>query len=307
MGLRMVGPCIMRYGTPEQKAHYLPRILSGEDYWCQGYSEPGSGSDLASLQLRAVKEGDDYVLNGSKIWTTHAHLANRMFCLVRTRFDGKPQAGITFLLLDMQSPGITVKPIITLAGEHEVNQVFFDNVRVPVANRLDQENNGWTVAKYLLEFERGGGSSAGLKVSLEKLRAMASAEISDDGGRLIDDADFRRKLADASVKVEAIEMSEHRVLAALASGRPPGPASSMLKMQGTEMMQKIDELAIEAVGLYGAVYQPEARAAGSNIEPVGPEHGMLAMARYLNNRAASIYGGSNEVQRNIIAQLVLGL
>jgi acyl-CoA dehydrogenase len=307
MGLRMVGPCIMRYGTEEQKAHYLPRILSGEDYWCQGYSEPGSGSDLASLQLRAVVDGSDYVLNGSKIWTTHAHLANRMFCLVRTRTEGKQQAGITFLLLDMATPGISVKPIVTLAGEHEVNQVFFDNVRVPIANRLGAENDGWTVAKYLLEFERGGGSSAGLKVSLEKLRTLASAELADDGGRLIDDEDFRRKLADACVKVEAIEMSEHRVMSALASGRNPGPASSMLKMQGTEMMQRIDELAIEAVGLYGAAYQPDARAPGSNVEPVGPEPGLLAMARYLNNRAGSIYGGSNEIQRNIIAQLVLGL
>ena len=162
MGLRMVGPCIMRYGTSEQKAHYLPRLLAGEDYWCQGYSEPGAGSDLASLQLSATSDGDDYVLNGSKIWTTHAHWANRMFCLVRTRFEGKPQAGITFLLLDMNSPGLVVKPIITLAGEHEVNQVFFDDVRVPKANRLGEENDGWTVAKFLLEFERGGGSSPGL-------------------------------------------------------------------------------------------------------------------------------------------------
>jgi acyl-CoA dehydrogenase len=307
MGLRMVGPCIMRYGTPEQKAHYLPRILAGEDYWCQGYSEPGSGSDLASLQLRAISDGDHYVLNGSKIWTTHAHWATRMFCLVRTRFDGKPQAGITFLLLDMKTPGIAVKPIITLAGEHEVNQVFFDDVRVPKANRLGEENDGWTVAKYLLEFERGGGSGAGLKVSLERLRAVASAERADDGGRLIDDEDFRRKLADAAIKVEAIEMSEHRVMSALASGRNPGPASSMLKMQGTEMMQRLDELAIEAIGHYGAVYQPEARAPGSNVEPVGPAHSLFAMARYLNNRAASIYGGSNEIQRDIIARLVLGL
>ncbi len=307
MGLRMVAPVIMRYGSDEQKAHYLPRILSGEDYWCQGYSEPGSGSDLASLQLRAVSDGDDYVLNGSKIWTTHAQWANRMFCLVRTRFDGKPQAGITFLLLEMTTPGISVKPIITLAGEHEVNQVFFDDVRVPKKNRLGAENEGWTVAKYLLEFERGGGSGAGLKVSLERLRAMASAEISDEGGRLIDDPNFARKLAEAAVKVEAIEMSEHRVMTALASGRNPGPASSMLKMQGTEAMQRLDELAIEAIGHYAAVNQPEARAPGSNVPPIGPENGMLAMARYLNNRAASIYGGSNEIQRDIIARLVLGL
>ena len=307
MGLRMVGPCIMRYGTPEQRAHYLPRILAGEDYWCQGYSEPGSGSDLASLQLKAVSDGDDYVLNGTKIWTTHAHFANRMFCLVRTRSEGKPQAGITFLLLDMNSPGITVKPIITLAREHEVNQVFFDQVRVPKANRLGEENDGWTVAKYLLEFERGGGSGAGLKVTLERLRAMAGAEAGDDGGPLLDDPLFAKKLAAADVTVLAIEMSEHRVMSALAAGRNPGPASSMLKMQGTEAMQKLDELAIEIAGYYGMVDQLEARKPGSNIPPIGLAHSLFAMPRYLNNRAASIYGGSNEIQRDIIARLVLGL
>ncbi len=307
MGLRMVGPCIMRYGTKEQKDHYLPRILAGEDYWCQGYSEPGAGSDLASLQLRAVSEGDDYVLNGSKIWTTQAHFANRMFCLVRTRTEGKPQAGITFLLLDMTSPGITVQPIITLAGEHEVNQVFFDSVRVPKANRLGDENDGWTVAKYLLEFERGGGSGAGLKIALERLRTMASAEAAGDGGRLLDDRLFQKRLASAEVMVLAIEMSEHRVMSALAAGRNPGPASSMLKMQGTEAIQKLDEIAIEIAGYYAMVDQIEARKPGSNIPPVGPQHSLFAMPRYLNNRAASIYGGSNEIQRNIIARLVLGL
>jgi acyl-CoA dehydrogenase len=307
MGLRMVGPCIMRYGTAEQKAHYLPRMLAGEDYWCQGYSEPGSGSDLASLQLKAVSAGDHYVLNGSKIWTTHAHWANRMFCLVRTKFDGKPQAGITFLLLDMQTPGITVKPIITLAGEHEVNQVFFDDVRVPKSGRLGEENDGWTVAKYLLEFERGGGSGAGLKISIGRLRELAASVVSDDGGRLLDDADFRGRLASAAVAVEAIEMTEHRVMSALSSGKNPGPASSMLKMQGTEAMQKLDELAVEALAHYAAVDQPEARKPGSNVEPIGPKDGLLAMARYLNNRAGSIYGGSNEIQRDIIARLVLGL
>jgi alkylation response protein AidB-like acyl-CoA dehydrogenase len=189
MGLRMVGPCIMKYGTPAQKAFFLPRILTGEDYWCQGYSEPGAGSDLASLSTRADSDGDDYVLNGSKIWTTHAHFANRMFCLVRTRFEGKPQAGITFLLLEMDTPGLSVRPIITLAGEHEVNQVFFDNVRAPKSGRLGAENDGWTVAKYLLEFERGGASAPGLKVSLARVRAMASTEPTGQGEALIADPD----------------------------------------------------------------------------------------------------------------------
>ncbi|HEX5378801.1 MAG TPA: acyl-CoA dehydrogenase family protein [Phenylobacterium sp.] len=307
MGLRMVGPVIMGYGTPDQKAHYLPRILSGEDYWCQGYSEPGAGSDLAALQLKATVDGDHYVLSGSKLWTTHAHWANRMFCLVRTRTEGKAQAGITFLLLDMDTPGITVEPIVTLAGEHEVNQVFFDNVRVPMSGRLGEENAGWTVAKYLLEFERGGGSAAGMKVALERLRQLAREEGSDAGGRLIEDPAFRAKLAGAGVALDAIEMTEHRVLAALASGNAPGPASSMLKTQGTELMQRLDEIALEGLAHYAGVHQPQARAPGSNLPFVGPEHGLITTARYLNDRAASIYGGSNEIQRDIMARLVLGL
>ncbi|MCI3133603.1 acyl-CoA dehydrogenase family protein [Phenylobacterium aquaticum] len=307
MGLKMVGPVIMGYGTDEQKAYYLPRMLAGEDYWCQGYSEPGAGSDLAALQLRARLDGDHYVLDGSKIWTTHAHWANRMFCLVRTQTEGKPQAGITFLLLEMDTPGISVKPIITLAGEHEVNQVFFDNVRVPVSSRIGAENAGWTVAKYLLEFERGGGSAAGLKVSFERLKALAREEAGDGGGPLINDPAFRAKLAAAGVALDAIEMTEHRVLAALASGNNPGPASSMLKTQGTEAMQRLDEIAIEGLAHYAGVEQLEARAPGSNLPFVGPEHGLTSMARYMNNRAASIYGGSNEIQRDIMARLVLGL
>ncbi|PKQ09522.1 MAG: acyl-CoA dehydrogenase, partial [Alphaproteobacteria bacterium HGW-Alphaproteobacteria-12] len=190
MGLRMCGPMLMKFGTEAQKNFYLPRILSGEDYWCQGYSEPGSGSDLASLQLKAVSDGEDYVLNGTKIWTTHAHFANRMFCLVRTDGSGKPQQGITFLLLDMDTPGIKVEPIITLAGDHEVNQVFFDDVRVPKTNRVGEENDGWTVAKYLLEFERGGAFAAALGVGVEKIREVAAGERGGDGKRLIDDAGF---------------------------------------------------------------------------------------------------------------------
>ena len=307
MGLKMVGPVIMGYGTQAQQAHYLPRILSGEDYWCQGYSEPGAGSDLAALQLRAELVGDHYVLNGSKIWTTHAHWANRMFCLVRTRTEGKAQAGITFLLLNMDTPGVSVRPIITLAGEHEVNQVYFDNVVVPVSGRVGQENEGWTVAKYLLEFERGGGSAAGLKVSYERLKVLARTERSDAGGALIDDPGFRSKLSAMGVVLDAVEMTEHRVLAELASGRNPGPASSMLKTQGTEAIQKLDELAIEGLAAYARVDQMAARAPDAGQDFVGPEHGLTCMARYLNNRASSIYGGSNEIQRDIMARLVLGL
>ncbi|MFN3513685.1 MAG: acyl-CoA dehydrogenase family protein [Phenylobacterium sp.] len=301
MGLKMVGPVIMGYGTADQKAHYLPRILSGEDYWCQGYSEPGAGSDLASLQLRAERDGDHYVLNGSKIWTTHAHWANRMFCLVRTSREGKPQAGITFLLLDMDAPGIRVRPIVTLAGEHEVNEVFFENVRTPVSGRVGEENQGWTVAKYLLEFERGGGSAPGLQAMLQRVRAAAGAS------GLLTEPGFRRSLGAAEVAVQAIEASELRILASLSAGRNPGPASSMLKTQGAEALQMIDELMLEAAGTYAAPDQPGARAAGSNLDPVGPEWALTAAPRYLNDRAATIYGGSNEIQRDIMARLVLGL
>ncbi|PXA78746.1 acyl-CoA dehydrogenase [Caulobacter sp. D4A] len=297
MGLRMVAPAIMRFGTDEQKARYLPRILSGEDYWCQGYSEPGAGSDLASLQMKAVADGDDYVLNGSKIWTTHAHWATHMFCLVRTSTEGKPQAGITFLLVEMDRPGIRVDPIITMAGEHEVNQVFFDDVRTPRADRLGEEDQGWTVAKHLLEFERGGGYAAGLEAGLERLRGQVEPE----------DPDHRRRLAEAQIAALAIDVTERRVLSAFASGANPGPASSILKAQGSEALQRQDELALDALGGYAAVHQPKAREAGSNEAFVGPETGLTTTARYLNNRAASIYGGSNEIQRDIIARLVLGL
>ncbi|MFT4254648.1 MAG: acyl-CoA dehydrogenase family protein [Caulobacter sp.] len=297
MGLRMVAPAIMRFGTPEQKARYLPRILSGEDYWCQGYSEPGAGSDLASLQMKARADGDDYALNGSKIWTTHAHWATHMFCLARTSTEGKPQAGITFLLVEMDRPGIRVDPIVTLAGEHEVNQVFFDDVRTPKADRLGEENQGWTVAKHLLEFERGGGYATGLDAGLERLRDQIEPH----------DADHRRRLAEAQIAAMAVDVTERRVLSAIAGGANPGPASSILKAQGSEALQRQDELALDALGGYAAVHQPAARQAGSNEAFVGPENGLTTTARYLNNRAASIYGGSNEIQRDIIARLVLGL
>jgi acyl-CoA dehydrogenase len=307
MGLRMCGPVLMRFGTPEQKARYLPKILSGEDYWCQGYSEPGAGSDLASLQLRATSDGDDYVLSGSKIWTTHAQFANRMFCLVRTGWEGRPQAGITFLLLDMDTPGLSVRPIITLAGDHEVNQVFFEDVRVPKTNRVGEENAGWGVAKYLLEFERGSAFAAGLKASLRRLRAIAAAEPADGGGSLLRDPAFARRLAEAEIELEAIEITEHRVMAALSAGSPPGPASSLLKTRGTEAIQMLDELAIAAAGHYAGVEQRAAREPGGNAPAVGSPAHLTSMPRYLNNRAATIYGGSNEIQRNIMASLVLGL
>ena len=306
MGLAMCGPMLIGHGTDEQKSFYLPRILSGEDYWCQGYSEPGSGSDLASLRLRADRDGEDYVLNGTKIWTTHAHVANRMFCLVRTNFDGKPQQGITFLLLDMDSPGITVEPIIFASGEHDVNQVFFDNVRVPRTNRVGEEHQGWTVAKYLLEFERGGGGSAGMQVGLRRLRELAR-QTPSNGEPLELQPAFKRKLDEAGVRIEAIQYTEFRIMAALSKGQNPGPESSIMKNLGANVGQRLTELAIEAVGCYIAPHQPEARQVGRNVPAIGPAEGIVAFARYFNLRASSIAGGTNEVQKNIVAKLVLGL
>jgi alkylation response protein AidB-like acyl-CoA dehydrogenase len=308
LGLDMVAPAIMGFGSEAQKNFYLPRILSGEESWCQGYSEPGAGSDLASLQTRAVSDGDDYIVNGTKIWTTWAHHADRMFCLVRTATEGKPQQGISFILIDMETPGITVKPIHTMAGDHEFNQVFLEDVRVPKANRLGEENEGWTVAKYLLEFERGGSAyGAGLRHGLAAVRRMAERRAGAAGNRLLDDPDFSRRLAEADVALTAVEYTEHRAMADLARTGRPGPASSMLKTRGTETMQQIGELAVQAIGNYALPNQPEARVPGANVRPVNDLDEVPVVARYLNERAGSIYGGSNEIQRNIMAKLVLGM
>lgn len=283
MGLKMVAPVIMHYGSPEQRAHYLPRILSGEDYWCQGFSEPGAGSDLAALQLRAVPDGADYVLNGSKIWTTHAHFANRMFALVRTSSEGKPQAGISFLLLDMDSPGISVEPIRTLAGDHEFNQVFFDDVRVPQANRLGGENEGWSVAKHLLTFERGGKYAPGLIGRLERLRAQQGI------GPVL-----RAQLDREAVNLQALQTLELKAMRGV--GGSSALYASALKILGTEAAQRIDVLACEMAG----------HAAWADADGQTPDELAVAVPRYLNDRAASIYAGSNEIQRDLIARLMLG-
>lgn len=308
MGLHMCGPCIIGCGTQEQKDYYLPRILSGEDFWCQGYSEPGAGSDLASLQTFAESDGDHYIVNGTKIWTTYAHYANKIFCLVRTNKNCKPQEGITFLLIDMNTPGITVEPIIGLDLVREQNTVFFDNVRVPKSNIVGKENDGWTVAKYLLTFERGGQEYApALHHALAQVKAMAEQEYSSFGGRLADDQAFMRKLAEAEIEVTALEFTENRIKAALGSGQSPGALASMTKILGTELSQRVTELAIEAVGVYGLPLQVDAIQPGANLPTVGPDYALTAMPRYLNTRATTIYGGSNEVQRGIIAKMVLGL
>jgi len=308
MSLQMCGPCIIGCGTDEQKEYYLPRILSGEDFWCQGYSEPGAGSDLASLQTTAVSDGDDYIVNGTKIWTTYAHYANKIFCLVRTNKDCKPQEGITFLLMDMDAPGVTVEPIIGLDGVREQNTVFFDNVRVPKKNRVGAENDGWTVAKFLLTFERGGQEYApGLYYQLEQIKEMAQHEGNGFGGKLADDPHFMRRVYEAEIEIAAVEFTENRIKAALGSGQSPGAVASMTKIVGTELSQKLTELAIEAVGVAGLPQQLEALEPGSGVGPIGPDYALTAMPKYLNTRATSIYGGSNEIQRGIIAKMVLGL
>ena len=307
LGLRMLAPVLFKYGTPEQKEHYLPRMLSGEHYWCQGYSEPGSGSDLSSLKTMAVKDGDDYVVNGTKIWTTHAQFADHIFCLVRTSTEGKPQAGISFLLIPMDLPGITVKPIITIAGDHEVNQVFFDDVRVPQANRVGPENQGWTVAKYLLEFERGGGgASPRLFIELGELKALARQE-AQDGTVLSEDPGFAKRLAELEVRLRGLQFSELVTLDRLARGESPGAGSSLAKNASVELQQDMNTLKLEAIAYYAMPDANQISLNGCNEAWVAPDYAETVTGRYINSRAASIFGGAKEVQKNIVAKAVLGL
>jgi len=308
-GVNMLAPVIYTFGTDEQKKKFLPGIYNGEVWWCQGYSEPGAGSDLASLKTKAERiTADDgkeyYVVNGQKTWTTLGQFADWGFFLVRTDPNAKPQAGISFLLIDMKTPGITVRPIITLEGGHEVNDVFLDNVKVPVENRIFHENQGWTLAKALLAHERSGiAGVARSKRNMEKLREIAGTERSDTGSPLIEDTFFRRKVAELEIDLTALEFTELRTLAGESSGKGPGPESSILKIKGTEIQQRIQELALEAVGHYGA---PFLRDIGHNVQ-IGPDYARGLAGEYFNGRKTSIYGGSNEIQRNIIAKMVLGL
>jgi len=307
MGIHMVAHVIIRFGTPEQKAYFLPRILTGEVFFCQGYSEPGAGSDLASLQMRAEVEGDDFVLNGSKIWTTHATEANWIFCLVRTAKLGRPQQGITFLLVPMDLPGIEVRPILMTSGEHVQNQIFFDNVRAPRANALGEVDAGWSVAKYLLEFERGGSYAPALQVRVGEIEAAA--------GERFDDPVFAARLAELRIRIDVLEMMELRLLSA-SEGASVGALASMMKILGTELAQDVAALHLEAAGAEGLAYQPHAvmpggavpaHAAPADGYATGAPWQALAPLRYLNERAGSIYAGSNEIQRNILAKAVLGL
>ena len=306
-GPTMVGPVIMEFGSDQQKEHFLPRILSGEDMWCQGYSEPSSGSDLASLKTRAVRDGNDYIVNGSKIWTTSAHWADMIFCLVRTDTDVKKQEGISFLLINMHDPGIEVRPIITFDGGHEINQVFFDDVRVPATNLVGEENKGWTYAKFLLKHERGSVAAIGAqKRQLMRLKEIARAEQSN-GGRLIEEPTFRDKISRAEIDLMALEYTELRAVSAATLGDVPGTEVNLLKIRGSEMQQKISELMVEAIGYYANPFLPESAETGWNGEPVGQEYGAHLAPDYFNWRKSSIYSGSTEVQKNIISKMVLGL
>jgi len=306
-GLKMVAPVIMAFGSKEQQQHFLPRILAAEDWWCQGYSEPGAGSDLASVKTRAVLDGDHYIVNGQKTWTTLGQYADWIFCLVRTDPEAKAQRGISFLLIDMKTSGITVRPIITMDGAHEVNEVWFEEVRVPVQNLVGEENKGWTYAKFLLGHERTNIAGIGIaKRELARLKRIATQEMKN-GKPLIKDPLFAARIAQMDIDLMALEITNLRVLSAEAERRAPGPEASILKIKGTEIQQAITELLTQAVGPYALPLRREAMAAGYQGDAVGPQYAAPLAASYLNMRKLSIYGGSNEIQKNIIAQMILGL
>jgi alkylation response protein AidB-like acyl-CoA dehydrogenase len=299
----MVGPVIYTFGNKAQKERFLPRILSGEDWWCQGYSEPGSGSDLASLRTKAVRDRDHYIVNGHKTWTTLAQHADWIFCLVRTDPSAKAQTGISFLLIDMRTPGVTVRPIITIDGTHEVNDVFLEDVRVPAANLIGEENKGWTYAKFLLGNERTSMAGIGRSTrTLNRLKQIVKAEIAQDDPAYLE---FVRDIARIELDVLALEATELRIVAQMSRGIDPGPVASLFKIRGTEIFQDITELTHRAIGNYGLAIR-EHPVSANRFMP-GAEYGHTVSEKYLNSRKLSIYGGSNEIQRNIIAKAVLGL
>jgi alkylation response protein AidB-like acyl-CoA dehydrogenase len=304
-GLNMVGHVIMAFGSPWQKEHYLTRIRENKDWWCQGYSEPGAGSDLASLKTRAERQGDDYIVNGQKIWTTLAQHADLMFCLVRTSTGARKQEGISFLLLDMKAKGVTVRPLIMLDEEHHVNEVFLENVRVPAKNLVGEEGKGWTYAKYLLGFERTGIAGVGAsKRELQSLKEIARQE-KRNSKPLSEDPLFAARIANVEIELMALEMTVMRILSQ--RDKAPGPEASVLKIKGTEIQQTLAELMMEAVGPYALPFQPEALELKKVSRGVGPKYSAPLAGNYFSWRKSSIYGGSNEIQRNIIAQMVLGL
>ena len=302
-GISMLAPVLMAFGTAEQCNHYLPRILDGTDWWCQGYSEPGAGSDLASLKTSAVRNVDHYIVNGQKTWTTLGHYADWIFCLVRTSGEGKPQEGISFLLIDMQSEGVEVRPIVLLDGEHEVNEVFFDNVRVPVANLVGEENKGWTYAKYLLTHERTGSAGIGFSTEgLEQLKRIAGLQ-KKRGRPLAEDPLFAARLARVEIDLAALRTTNLRLLQDAMSGAASALESSMLKAKGTVIRQAINDLARRALGPHALPFVSEALDAGYNEPPIGPYYANPVASDYFNNRKLSIFAGSNEIQKNIISKL----
>ena len=306
-GLGMVGPVIIHFGNDHHKERFLPKIRSGEEFWCQGFSEPGSGSDLASLKTRAVRKGDKFIISGQKTWTTQAHFADWMFALVRTDPDVKQQQGISFVLIDMTSPGITVRPIITMDDEHVVNEVFLDDVEVPVENLVGEENKGWDYAKFLLSNERTGIAGVGQsKYEFARLKKIAATE-KRRGKPLTEDPLFRARLAELELELKALEVTNLRMLMEARDRGAPGPISSILKIRGSEIQQGIATLIMEAGGAYAAPYQTGALEEGWNGESVGPDYAASATPYYFFRRKASIYGGSNEIQRNIIAKQLMGL
>ena len=306
-GVSMVAPVIMKYGNEAQKRYFLPRILDCTDWWCQGYSEPGSGSDLASVKTRAVREGDHYIVNGQKTWTTLGQHADMIFCLVRTDPDAKKQEGISFLLIDMKTPGITVRPIIMLDEEHEVNEVFFDNVKVPVENLIGDENRGWTYAKYLLGHERTGIARVGnSKRELAFLKRVA-LQHQKNGKPLLQDPVFGAKVASLEIELLALEMTVLRVVSSENAGKGPGPEASLLKIKGTQIQQMLTELMVEAVGPYAQPFDPSYLEGDTPQAVTGDNDAAPLAPYYFNYRKTSIYGGSNEIQRNIISQMILGV
>ena len=306
-GIAMLGPVLQKFGSKEQQERYLPRILNGQEWWCQGYSEPGAGSDLASLKTTAVRDGDHYIVNGQKTWTTLGQHANWIFCLVRTNSTVKAQEGISFLLIDMTTPGITVRPIVLLEGTPEVNEVFFDDVRVPVANLVGEENKGWTYAKYLLTHERTNIAGVGFATAgLAALKRIARAQVAN-GRPLIENPLFAARLAEVEIDLMAMSTTNLRMLAQAAAGQVPGAESSMLKLKGTQIRQAINDLTRRAVGPWALAFPSEALEGANDDAPPGPAEAAGATRAYLNNRKLSIYGGSNEIQRGIIAKSLLGL
>ena len=307
-GSQMVGPVIIAFGSEEQKRRFLPRIANVDDFWCQGFSEPGSGSDLASLKTTAKRDGNQYVINGQKTWTTYAQYADWIFVLARTDAAAKKQEGISFILVDMKTPGVTVRPIQTIDGGYEVNEVFLDDVKVPAENLVGQENKGWDYAKFLLSNERTGIARVGIsKERLRRVKELAAVELDGDTP-LIDDERFRIKIASVEVELKALEMLQLRVIAARKTGdKAPDPASSILKIKGSEIQQRITELALEVVGPYAMPLDPHQDDLLRNEPPIGPDWASPIAPTYFNMRKVSIYGGTNEIQKNIIAKAVLGL